>query len=112
MEIDTLKTSWGLIIKLKGNLDMYSSVELKDILEEKVKGKGFELVIDMQELLYMDSSGIGILIKTLNYCKKQDIRVSVANIRPTVEKILKVSGISSYFEIITNKDIENKMKPI
>ena len=110
MEVTIKKTSWGLLIKLKGNLDMYSSIAFKDDVEKHAKVKGRELVFDMQDLLYMDSSGVGALIKFLNHCKEHDSKVSIANLKPAIEKIFKVSGLIPYFGILSDAEFQEKLK--
>lgn len=109
MEIN-VKTNANLIIfELEGSLDIYTSLDLKASLEEKVTGENLDVVIDMEKLTYIDSSGIGILIKALNYVQGQKGKLSVANLKPAIEKVFKVSGLTTYFEILSSEDFKNKV---
>ena len=110
MEISREKTSWGSIMKLKGNLDMYSSLAYKDEFEKCAEDGAKEVLIDMQDLLYMDSSGVGVLIKSLNFCKERNRKISIANLKPAIEKIFKVSGLIPYFNILSESEFQEKSK--
>ncbi len=55
----------------------------------------------MDKLTYIDSSGIGILIKALNYVQGLNGKLRVAKLKPAIEKVFKVSGLTSYFEILS-----------
>ena len=109
MEINATKTSWGCILKLKGNLNMYSSVDSMNNFEKHIATeKGGEIVLDMEELVYMDSSGVGVLIKLLNYCKDQGKKTSIANLKPAIEKIFTVSGLMPYFNVLSESEFQAK----
>ena len=62
MEINVKKNDNTIIFELEGSLDIYTSLDLKAALEEHVKDNNPDVVIDMEKLTYIDSSGIGILI--------------------------------------------------
>ena len=108
MEINVHKNGKQIIYGLEGSLDIYTSLDLKAALEEHVKDEGLDVIIDMDRLTYIDSSGIGILIKALNYVQGLKGKLSVANLKPAIEKVFKVSGLTSYFEILSPDDFKNR----
>ena len=110
MEINVKKNDSQIIFELEGSLDIYTSLDLKAALEEHVKGENLDVIIDMDKLTYIDSSGIGILIKALNYVQGLKGKLSVANLKPAIEKVFKVSGLTSYFEILSPEDFQNRVK--
>lgn len=108
MEIHVKKSANQVLIELEGSLDIYTSLDLKAALEEHVKGNGPDVVIDLEKLTYIDSSGIGILIKALNFVQGLNGKLCVANLKPVIEKVFKVSGLTSYFEILTNDEFKKR----
>lgn len=108
MEINVKTKGNRIHFELDGSLDIYTSLDLKSALEEYVKGSAPEVVIDMEKLNYIDSSGIGILIKALNYVQGVNGKLSVANLKPVIEKVFKVSGLTSYFEILTPEEFKQR----
>ena len=109
MEINIKKNGNQIIFELEGSLDIYTSLDLKAALEENVTGENLDVLIDMDKLTYIDSSGIGILIKALNYVQGQKGKLSVANLKPAIEKVFKVSGLTSYFEILSPEDFQARI---
>lgn len=108
MEINVKQNENQILIQLEGSLDIYTSLDLKHALEEHVKGNAPDVVIDLDKLTYIDSSGIGILIKALNYIQGLNGTLCVANLKPVIEKVFKVSGLTSYFEIIDHDDFQSR----
>lgn len=97
-----------MLFELEGSLDIYTSLDLKSSLEENVKENNPDIVIDLDKLTYIDSSGIGILIKSLNYVQSLNGKLCVANLKPAIEKVFKVSGLTSYFEILSNDEFKSR----
>lgn len=108
MDITVKKDDKKILIALDGSLDIYTSLDLKATLEEHVQGDTPEVIIDMEKLNYIDSSGIGILIKALNYVQGLNGKLSVANLKPVIEKVFKVSGLTTYFEILSPEEFKQK----
>lgn len=110
MEINVTDKSSHILFELEGSLDIYTSLDLKAALEDHVKKENPDIVIDMSKLTYIDSSGIGILIKALNYVQGLNGKLCVANLKPAIEKVFKVSGLTSYFEILNQDDFKERYK--
>ena len=108
MEISVKKNENQILFELEGSLDIYTSLDLKSSLEENVKENNPDVVIDLDKLTYIDSSGIGILIKALNYIQGLNGKLCVANLKPAIEKVFKVSGLTSYFEILSADEFKSR----
>lgn len=108
MEINVTNKDNHILFELEGSLDIYTSLDLKAALEDHVKSEGPDVVIDMSKLTYIDSSGIGILIKALNYVQGLNGKLCVSNLKPAIEKVFKVSGLTSYFEILNQEEFKER----
>lgn len=108
MEINVTEKGSHILFELEGSLDIYTSLDLKAALEDHVKSENPDIVIDMSKLTYIDSSGIGILIKALNYVQGLNGKLCVANLKPAIEKVFKVSGLTSYFEILNQDEFKER----
>ncbi len=54
----------------RGEIDIYTSTEFKDIIVDKTKEKQSDILIDGEKLDYLDSTGLGALISILKMAKK------------------------------------------
>jgi anti-sigma B factor antagonist len=53
----------------------------------------------MQEVTYIDSSGIGALISSLSGLKKYQGALKITNIHDSVKKVFELTKLTSFFEI-------------
>lgn len=83
-----------LYVLLCGELDECSANYTKLTLDEIFDKPDFEkIVIDLSELEFMDSTGIGVLIGRYKKMKGRDIPIYITNPSPHVEKIFKMTGL-------------------
>ena len=108
MEIKVHKKSDYVVVDLSGSLDIYTSIELKNVVEENIVDKAQTLIINLDNVSYVDSSGIGTLIKSFNHLESLGGKFIIANLKPIIEKVFKVAGLTSYFKIIDNDELTTK----
>ena len=83
-----------LILRLKGELDDVTVKDLRkriiDYIDEyKIK----HLVINLQNLDFLDSSGIGFIIGRYHQIKKLNGDVTLCNIPNKLERLINISGL-------------------
>lgn len=94
MVIDASVIDNVLKISLKGELDEYSASFTRNYLDNAIKSNSYNYVIfDMNELEFMDSTGIGVLLGRYKLLKSRQKEIYIANPKPVVEKIINMSGI-------------------
>jgi stage II sporulation protein AA (anti-sigma F factor antagonist) len=85
-----------LSIRLAGELDHAAAPELREKLDKLIRAGGYEkIVFDFSELIFMDSTGVGLLLGRLKTAKSQMKPIAILSPTPAVDKVLKVSGIYS-----------------
>jgi anti-sigma B factor antagonist len=108
MKIDVHKKDNYIIIDLTGSLDIYTSLDFKSVVENNVIDKGTTVIINLENISYVDSSGIGTLIKTYNHLENLEGNFIIANLKPIIEKVFRVAGLTNYFKIIDNNEFITK----
>ena len=99
MTIEHYKKADTLFIKLCGELDEHHSAYVRTTIDLLTGGESVKRVyIDMSELMFMDSTGIGVLIGRYKKLKPRGIPIFIQSPPPAVDKVLKLSGI---YEIMT-----------
>ena len=61
--------------------------------------KGQKVIIEMQGVEYIDSSGIGALIFVVTEAKKQDAKVKLANISNSTRKVFEHTRLIGLFDL-------------
>ncbi len=94
MDIKFNLTDNTLYVSLIGELDDCTSSFTRDAIDEKLRNYNYQnVVFDMSNLTFMDSTGIGVLIGRYKYLKNKNVSTYISNPTSTVEKIFKMSGI-------------------
>lgn len=83
-----------MYIGLSGELDESSAVYIRNKLDGLFDCNTFgKVVIEMSELKFMDSTGIGVLLGRYKKLKARGIPIYIANPIKSIDKILNLSGI-------------------
>ena len=83
-----------LYIMLCGELDECSASYTRTILDDLMQdNKCNQVIIDLSELDFMDSTGIGVLIGRYKKLKSRNIPIYICNPSNHVEKIFMMSGL-------------------
>jgi len=103
MNISVNKKDGILIVAITGEIDMYESPLFHEqYLSLSAKNPANPLVIDLQKTTYIDSSGIGVLFRIFSDTKERNVRFCMCNTIGMVEKLLRLSHMSSILPIEKN----------
>lgn len=94
MNIKTRVYDKTLYVLLCGELDEHSAGYVRDELDKSFCGISFkQIIIDLSELTFMDSTGIGVLIGRYKKMKDRRIPIYICNPSTHAEKIFKMTGL-------------------
>ncbi len=100
MDLDIKESGAVCTLKLKGRLTSGEAVSRFESAFQQTLGSGHVyLVLDLEALPYIDSSGIGSLVNALRQANKIGGTVKLVNPAPFVSKTLKMVGILSLFGV-------------
>ncbi len=94
--IDWQETKEEVVLHLNGELDLSAAPELRTALERIVNKADIILVLDLQRLKYIDSTGIGIIVSVLKIRDEINAPFLVRNIPPAIRKLFDLTGISGF----------------
>ena len=96
MQIKSRVHNEVLYVLLCGELDEHSATYTRMTLDELFDKPNFKkIIIDLSELDFMDSTGIGVLIGRYKHMKDKNIPIFIANPSSHAEKIFKMTGLYS-----------------
>ena len=83
-----------LYLVLSGELDENTSHFAKSNMDNLLEQSGFnQVIIDLSELEFMDSTGVGVLIGRYKKMKENNIPIFICNPSTHAEKIFKMTGL-------------------
>lgn len=79
-----------LICKIDGDFDAYHSADIKKMIKEQIETSNHrKLVIDMSDVPYIDSAGLGTMVAILKDARNYGKEVILTSMRQNVKRILK-----------------------
>lgn len=99
MKIKTTEKYGAAIIELKGNvMGGDDTKDFNDLLHKLVEENKLNIVVDLSEVKFMNSSGLGMLIGGLTTMKKSNGSLKLARVGDKIESLLIITKLITIFE--------------
>ena len=93
LHITTVANRDTWVMRLAGELDLSSAEQLDTAIAEACADGARRLVIDMDELQFMDSTGLRSLLVGLELCEVSGCQLLIGAVSVPVERLFSVSGV-------------------
>ena len=88
-----------LVAKLNGELDQSCAAEIREKIDNEISLHGMSnLVMDFDNVPFMDSSGIGMLIGRYKQIKARGGKMLVVRTQPQVDKVIELAGLKKIMD--------------
>jgi anti-sigma B factor antagonist len=105
MKIKTSEKYEAVVIELKGNvMGGDDTKEFNDLLHKLIDEQKTRIVIDLADVKFMNSSGLGMLIGGLTTVKKANGQYKLANVTDKIESLLIITKLITIFETYDSVD--------
>ena len=104
MDITEKKLDNVNVLSLSGRLDAYSATEVETKLNSLIDAGQPRLVIDLEKLEYISSSGLRVFLAALKKVKKQQGDIKLACMKPFIKEVFDIAGFSQLFNIFDTQD--------
>jgi anti-sigma B factor antagonist len=92
------------VLKLNGEVDAYTAPKLRETLIPLTEEKDAEVIVDLHEVQYMDSTGLGIFVGALKSSKEFGSTLKLRGMTERVRRLFEITGLSEIMDI--DNDIE------
>jgi anti-sigma B factor antagonist len=86
--------SGATVVALSGELDIAAAPSLEERLETIFAGGPAQLVVDLRQLEFIDSTGLSVLVKANQRAESDGLRFGLAGGGTQVRRLLSLTGIS------------------
>lgn len=104
MEISQREKNSIVILDIQGEIDLYNAPEIKDTIQKLIEAQKYNIIINLEKVSYIDSSGIGALISSLSNLKKYQGGLKIINVFASVKKVFELTKLTSFFEIYDSEE--------
>lgn len=104
MQLNTKTKDSGAIISVSGDIDLYTSPDLRKAITKFAKKKSNPLVVDLDGVDYMDSSGVATLVEGLQLTSGYDGSFRIASLKEGVREVFELARLDKVFDIYENTE--------
>ena len=110
MGVELLVEDAQMTALLSGDIDHHTAKEIRESIDAKAEEcKPRILNLDFQQVEFMDSSGIGLIMGRYKLIQTWGGGVTIANLPPKLEKIVSLSGLRDLCTIVKEvKEVEGE----
>lgn len=99
MEIHSQKEANATVVTISGRLDAVTAPEYEKKLNELIAAEETSFVVDFEQLDYISSAGLRVLLATAKKLKGKGGQIRFANVKGTVKEVFDISGFGSIFQM-------------
>ena len=100
MEIKSTQQDGVTVFEVTGEINISTSPELKKLFEKQTSKK---VVVDLQKVSYIDSSGLATLVEMLKKMKAQGGSLGLSGLSDKVRSLFEITKLDKLFVISPNQ---------
>jgi len=87
------------VVSVGGEIDVYTAPKLREQIVQLVEDGQYHLVVDMEEVEFLDSTGLGVLVGGLKRVRAHDGSLRLVCTQERILKIFRITGLTKVFPI-------------
>ena len=87
------------LVTVVGEVDVSNAGELREAVDSALEATPTEVSVDLAEVSYIDSTGIGVLVGAANRAQEAGIAFSVAHPQANVKRVLGLLGVERQLNV-------------
>ena len=92
------------VIDVGGEIDIYTAPRLRELLIDMVSKNNYQLIVNMDKVEFLDSTGLGVLVGGLKRVRAHDGSLDLVCTQEPILKIFKITGLTNVFGIYQSVD--------
>ena len=99
LSLETREQDGHTVVVVGGEIDVYTAPKLRDKITELVNGGHHDLVVDMENVDFLDSTGLGVLVGGLKKLRAHDGSMQLICTQERLLKIFRITQLAKVFAI-------------
>lgn len=92
------------VVVVGGEIDVYTAPKLREQLIDLVSSGQYHLVVDMEGVEFLDSTGLGVLVGGLKRVRSHDGELVLVCTKSRILKVFEITGLTKVFSIHDSVD--------
>ncbi len=104
MQISSERDGSALIVAVDGRIDGSNSQEFQDRFEEVVGDDDSAVVLDMDKLTYISSSGLRATLLLARKLQRQQAKFAICALSPSIKEVFEISGFDRIIQVHASRE--------
>lgn len=96
---DVRNVDAAVVISLSGDIDLYHNQEVRRALLDVSAREPSRLVVNLDDVTYMDSSGVGTLVEVYRRLRRHGGHLHLCGMNDRVRSVFEVTKLDQFFSI-------------
>lgn len=93
-----------IVIAPSADIDMSRSPELRTSIRQEMGSGVHKLIVDLEDVHYMDSSGLATLVEAMRNASNSNTKLVICNMNQKVSAIFEIARLDSFFTIVSSRE--------
>lgn len=102
--LDVVERSGFAVLAVQGEVDVYTAPQFREQLIQLVDQGQRKIVVDLEGVEFLDSSGLGVLVGGLKRVRTHDGDLTLVCPQRRLLKLLEITGLTTVFSIYDSVD--------
>jgi anti-sigma B factor antagonist len=99
LDVETGTVGDAALLRLRGEIDVYTAPRLRQAIIDLVDGGATDIVVDMEKVDFLDSTGLGVLVGGLKRVRMKEGSLAIVTSQDKILKIFDITGLNKVFPI-------------
>ncbi len=109
VKVETRTVQGTPVIQVRGVVDLSTSPQLRDALLEHARRTSGAVLIDLSQVPYMDSSGVGTMVYLKRAADRAGREVVLLGLQPRVRSVFEITHLDRFFRMAA--DVAEALRP-
>jgi len=96
------------IIEPEGILDGTKTDDFQHQINQSIESGVHTILVDFSNVTFMDSSGLGALVKAFKSLKTAEVDLFICSINDQIKMLFELTSMDQYFSILSNREEFNQ----
>jgi len=102
--LDVRQEGEWTVLAVSGEIDIATAPSLREKLHSLLAEGHLQLIIDLDEVTFLDSTALGVLVGVLKRARTEGGELRVVCNQPRVRKVFEITRLDSAFDLCTSVD--------
>ncbi|KHL15116.1 anti-sigma B factor antagonist [Mumia flava] len=104
LSLETRRVGDAQVVAVAGEIDVYTAPRLREALADLVETGHHRIVVDVEKVDFLDSTGLGVLVGGLKRVRANNGNLAVVCTRERLLRIFDITGLAKVFGIHDSVD--------